>query len=289
MNRLFIICAFAAVAFAAFVGCKEDRTTYSGPSYVMFADTLSIFPVQKSGETFGVALSATRSSDRDRTFGVEVINTQSNALYRQHYELESHTVTIKKGELAGWINIVGKYDNIEKEDSLGFALRIVALDNIEWDLYGVETKVRLEKSCPFDINNFTGYCLLSSDFFTEVDAGPRLIKSELVEGEPNTILIKGFYYDGYDIKIKLDPSDLLNPRFDMVGEQVVANTRDMFSNIIGNGLIFADDGINTTGSFNTCDNSAINYLRLYVKGKGTISTYTNIIEWISDVEAEDYM
>lgn len=58
---------------------------------------------------------------------------------------------------------------------------------------------------PFDIHAFTGYCKVTSTFFNTYmeNTTLRLITSEIVEGEENTIVLHGLYFDGYDTKLKI--------------------------------------------------------------------------------------
>ena len=109
----------------ALIGCDEERTTYTGPNYIMFSDTLYVLPVQDNVEYFDIPVSATRTSSKDRTLAVEVIDKKSNAIEGIHYTLESNTSTIKAGELATNVRVRGIYDNISVSDSLGLALRLV--------------------------------------------------------------------------------------------------------------------------------------------------------------------
>lgn len=299
MKRLFIIFSSACLAAVSLAGCEGQHITYSGPSYVGFADTLSVYPVQQSGEPFGVDIAATQACGYDRTFGVEVITQASNASYGRHYTLESESVVIKAGECTARIYVKGIYDNIEASDSLGFALRLVSTEDVEWDLYGLETKVIMQKSCPFDIHDFTGYCLVTSSFLKKYGgSATKLAHCEMVEGEQNTILIKGLLYDGFDVKMKFDPSNLLNPAFRLAGRQAVADTRVPFGYIYGNGLILAEDAQGAPNIFSSCQKAAIQYLTLKIDGMtdeefaemGTnmVGTFVNVIEWISDDEAESY-
>ena len=299
MKRLFIASTVVILALSSLTGCGEEHLTYGGPSYVAFADTLSVYPVQQSGEAFGVDIAATQSFDHDRTFGVEVVLRGSNAVYGRHYMLESQSVTIPAGQRTAKVYIKGIYDNIEDTDSLGFTLRLVSPEDVKWDLYGLETKVRIQKSCPFDIHNFTGYCLVSSSFLSQYTlAQTRLATSEVVEGKANTIRIRALYFDGLDIEVRFDNTDLLNPTFRLVGKPQVADTRDAFNYIYGNGRILAEDAPGAPNVFNSCQNYAVQYLSLAIDGMsdeelalmGTnrVGTFINIIEWITDEEAGQY-
>ena len=158
----YITLAVMAVAFAC--SCHERYVTYSDAEYVMFADTIKTYPVQKDVEWFSIPVVSTVVRDYDRTFGVEVIDKGNNAIENRHFRLQSNTVTIKAGENRADVMVHGYYDNLEATDSLGFQLRLVMNDNLEMPQYGRDTKAVLMKCCPFDINNFTGYCMLTSMF-----------------------------------------------------------------------------------------------------------------------------
>ena len=80
--------------------CNEEYTTYTGPEYVMFADSISTNMVLADGEAFAVTVASTVKCDYDRTFGVEVVDKGSNAIEGVHYTLESNSVTIPAGEMA---------------------------------------------------------------------------------------------------------------------------------------------------------------------------------------------
>lgn len=281
----------ASAVSAALAGCREEHITYNDRSYVMFSKALSIYPVQQTEEAFEVPIASTTAEDKDRTFGIEVIYKGSNAIYNHHYTLESSTVVIKAGERTTAVRVRGKYDNIGIADSLGFRLRIVSLDDVEWDTYGLETKVVLYKSCPFDINNFTGYCLLHSMFFesTVNKTTTRLIISELVPEEENTILLRNYFSDGYDVKLRFDPSDLLESKITMAGTPMVGDTRYFFNYIYDDGRVHMKEYGGLTSFFSSCEMFAVQYVTIYVENVGTIGTYANVLEWISDIEAEDYM
>ena len=138
--------------------------TYNDAEYVMFADTMAVYPVQKDVEWFPIPVVSTVVRDYYRTFGVEIIDKGNNAIEKLHYSLKSNTITINAGENRADVLVHGYYDNIESTDSLGFQLRLVMNDALEMPIYGKDTKAVLLKSCPFDINDFTGYCVLTSMF-----------------------------------------------------------------------------------------------------------------------------
>lgn len=290
-KNFFIGFSVAVTMMVTFAGCDAEsgRTTYSGPDYVAFSDTLYNFPVQNSEDYFDVPVAATQACDHDRTFGVEVIDRNSNAIEGKHYELQSNTVVIKAGERATDVKVRGMYENIGILDSLGFALRLVAPESTNWNLYSRETKVVMQKSCPFDLSTFEGYCTVTSTYFMEFsNVSLRLIKSEIDKENENTIILKNFFYDGYDVKVKFKPGDPLKPLITME-EQVFASTADAFGTLYGDGNILMYQPTIYTSYFNTCQKYVFQYMTLYVDNVDTVGTFANIIEWISDDEAEKLM
>lgn len=292
MKKLLIGCMAAVAALIGLAGCDQDKVVYSGPNYLMFSDTLYHYAVQETNEIFDVPVSATVSADYDRTFAVEIIDKESNAVEGKHFKILSNTVTIKAGEMAANVEVQGNYENIGITDSLGFALRLVIPKADEWNLYGTETKVVMQKSCPFDINAFTGYCKVTSSYFSNYmqNVDLRLVTSEVAEGEENTIVVHGLYYDGYDTKIKFNRKKVLEPKIEMK-EQVCGSTGEAFGTIYGNGKLLMNQPTSYTSYYSTCENFIFQYVTLSVDNKdgtefGVVGTFVNIIEWISEAEAE---
>lgn len=283
---------YTLLALAFFTACNTKHITYTGPMYIAFADSLNICPVMQSGEPFEVYIAATKPSSVDRTFSVEVLNKKSNAIYGHHFEIENQTVTIPAGEMSTTVRIIGNYDNIESSDSLSVVLSLLSVEDYEWDLYGQTTRIELKKACAFDVNNFTGWVKMTSSFWLQYSSSlhfERVVKSEPVEGEPNTFVIKDFLMDGYDVKFRVDDTDILNPVIEMVGEQIVGDTRIPFQMVYGDGRIRGFEDPSYLPYFDICNRYAETYMYMYVKNVGTIGTFVNIIEWITDEEANEYL
>lgn len=294
MKKLLIGCMAAVAALIAFSGCDQDKVVYSGPNYLMFSDTLYTYAVQETNEIFNVPVSATVPADYDRTFGVEVIDKESDAVEGKHYKILSNTVTIKAGEMSTDVKVQGLYKNIGITDSLGFALRLVIPDTEQWSLYKNEAKVVMQKICPFDIKNFKGYCkvtssYLSSDYYPKkVDL--RLVTSDIVEGKENTIVVHGLYFDGYDMEIKFNRKDVLEPLVEME-EQICGSTGEAFNTIHGDGKLRLNQPTAYTSFYSTNENFILQYVTMSVNNKdgsyyGTVGTFVNVLEWISEAEAE---
>ena len=269
-----------------FVGCEADKTVYDGPNYILFSDSTFILPIQNSKDYFEIPISATQTTAYDRTLAVEIIDKHSNAIEGKHYQLESNTITIKAGERATKVKVRGIYENIGNSDSIGFTLRLIINKNDQWKIYGTDTKVLLKKTCPLDINTFTGYCTVSSTYFRSYmpNVSLRLIKSKIDPDNANGIILENYFYDGFDVKIGLDTSNPLHPLLKMK-EQVFASTSDAFGTIYGDGKIRITQPSLYTSYYSTCEAFAFQYMTLHVPNVGTVGTYINVIKWISDDEA----
>ena len=294
MKKLLLGCIAVVAALIALSGCDQDKVVYNGASYLMFSDTLYTYAVQEANEVFNVPVSATRTVDYDRILAVEVIDRKSNAVEGKHYKILSNTVTIKAGEMSTNVEVQGNYKNIGIADSLGFALRLVIPETEQWSVYGNETKVVLQKVCPFDIKNFTGYCkitssYLSSDYYPK-NVDLRLVTSDVVEGKENTIVIHDLYFDGYDMEISFNRDDVLEPLVEME-EQICGTTSEAFSTIHGDGKLRLNQPTAYTSFYSTNENFIFQYVTMSVNNKdgsyyGTVGTFANIIEWISEAESE---
>lgn len=288
MKRILIGFTAVVAAVIALSGCSSDRTNYSGPEYVMFSDTLSNYPVQNSQDDFNVHIASTVATDYDRTFGVEVDDKNTNAIENKHYVIESNSVTIKAGERSANLKIRGIYENIGNTDSLSITLRLLSKEDTQWKLYeGTKTRVQLIKSCPFDLNVFTGYCILKSSFYNDymINTDLRLVKSEISSKEKNMIVVRDFFYKGYDINLKLDPTNPLEPNIEME-PQILGSTAEAFGTIHGNGKLMVEQPAIYTSYYNVCQKYMLQFARIYVDGVGTVGTYINTLEWITDEEAE---
>ena len=290
----FILSAF--VAMAAMVACDEEYVTYNDAEYVMFAEEQSTNMVLADQEYFTVPVASTVACDYDRTFGVEVVDKGSNAIEGKHYRLLSNSVTIPAGELAADVKVAGLYENIEPTDSLGFVLKLVMPEQLKFNLYegSDQTKVVMYKSCPFDRNNFTGWCILTSmllrDYPGDNQSYQRLIRTEAHPTEPNTVILRNAFYDGYDMTITFNPENPANPLVTMDKDQVVSDEASVFGQILGDNHILGTHSFYYPSYFNSCQHFVELWMQVYVENLGetvgTVGHFYNILEWISDEEAE---
>lgn len=283
--------ALVALLMCVTIGCNKERTLYTGPDYIMFPDTLTVLGVQNNEEVFDIPVAATQTCDHDRTVAVEILDQKSNAIEGRHYTIESYSVTIKAGERVGNVRIRGNYDAIESTDSLGLTLRLLTNDADRWELYdkNYESKVILQKCCPFDVNFFSGYAVLTSTYMQEfTNVRQRLVRSEVSTEEDNTVIMKGFFYDGYDVKIRFTMDDILNPLIEM-DEQVFASTAEAFGTKYGDGYINLYQPERYVSYYNTCDKFIFHYFTLYVpgmSGNNVVGDFVSVVEWIDDDEAK---
>ena len=210
-----------------------------------------------------------------------------------HYRLASNTITIPAGENRADVLVHGYYDNIGATDSLGFTLSLVMPDQLEMPMYGRKTSVVLMKSCPFDINGFTGWCVLSSTFlqaYNPYGSYQRLIRTSLHPTKENTIICHNWMLNGYDVTLTFHPEDPMSPLVTMDEGQIMSDEGSFF------GQTHVDDRILVRSSrladsyFYPCGNYLYIWTEMYVKNLGetvgTVGHFYNVMEWISDEEAE---
>ena len=231
--------------------------------------------------------------DYDRTFGVEIIDKGSNAIERYHYYLQSNTITIKAGETRTDVLVHGVYDNIGDTDSLGFELQLVMKDELVMPLYGSRTKAVMMKSCPFDINDFTGYCVLTSMFlynYSITGSYQRLIRTERHPTEDNMIICHDWIRDGYDVTMTFHPEDPMKPLVTMDEDQIASDEGSFFGTAHGDDKILVTDSYMYDSVFYPCGRYLYIWTEMYVENLGisigTVGHFYNIMEWITDEEAD---
>lgn len=296
MKRTINILIAAATLAVGLIGCEEHYTTYDDRSYVMFSEPAQQKLVLQDQEYFSVVVAATKAASKDRTFGVEVIDKGSNAIEGVHYRLLSNTITIPAGKMSTEVKIKGYYDNIQPSDSLGFILRLVVPEELEWDLYeeSLTSKITIYKSCPFVREDFTGWCLVTSlliyDYPGENRSYQRLVRAEAHPTRENSVVFRSFLYDGYDVAVDFQTEDPAKP-FITIEPQVVSDEKSIFGIAWGDNKLRIKHSRNAESYFNSCQRFAAIWLNAYIEDLGTpvgtVGDYYNVVEWISDAEAED--
>ena len=289
LGKAVIGIALSVAIITGIVGCNDETKSNSGGDYILFSDTLYVLPVINNEEYHNIPVVATKACDYDRTVAVEVVDAGSIAVEGKHFLLESNTITIKAGELVGNVRMRAIHSNIDIYDSLGVKLNLLVPDEYKWDIYGTEANVILQKVCEFDINAFKGYCVLTSTYIMNyMDVDKRLVEAVLDPEEENTIILKDYFFDGYDVKIRFKTNDILNPLIEM-DEQYFGPTSEAFGTLYGDGLIKMYQPTAYTSYYSSCEKFIFQYMTLFVPGMdasvNTVGTFINAIEWISDDEA----
>ncbi len=282
--------ALFVLLLTSIVGCEPERTTYDGPNYIMFSAERHDLGIIDSDEWLEIPITATRTADYDRNVGVEIIAARSSAIEGVHFTIESTTVTIPAGELTTALRIKGNPDAISVSDNLGITLNLAIEEENVWEEYGTETEVYLHKCCPLDMNAFTGYAVLTSTWAMQyMNVESLLVKTHLDETTPNTIVVESMFYEGYDIRITLKNDNRLEPLIEMPEAQVVGSTGEAFGTIYGNGKLMMMQPADSGSYYSPCEGFLLLYVTIYVEEVGTVGTYANVLEWISEDEAERIM
>jgi hypothetical protein len=116
-----------------------------------------------------------------------------------------------------------------------------------------------------------------------------LVHTHADPNQEGVIVIEDMFYEGYDIRIKLENEDRLTPIATLCGPQVLGSTGEAFGTIYGNGKLMVDATTGSLSYYSTCENFVLLYTTMYVEEVGTVGNYVNIFEWISDEEAERIM
>ena len=287
-NRITSILA-VATALLACAACQTKYPTYDGPDHIIFSQESYDLGVIDNQEWFEIPVSATRTADSDRVLGVEIVDAQSSAVEGLHYELESNTLCIKAGELTTSVRICGKADNIAVGEPLSLTLRLVIDEELEWDIYGIDAEVHLHKCCPVNMDAFTGYCKITSTWLMQyMNSDARLVRTERDAEDENVIVVKDMFYDGYDVRIRFNTEERLNPSLEY-DAQVISSTGEAFGTIYGNNKLMMAPPMGYDSYYGQCERFALQYAMMYVEEVGTVGVYVNIFEWISDDEAERIM
>lgn len=283
MNFKHILAICVALALTA---CRANYTVDANSNIVMFSSESYTLGVIDSEEWLEIPISATEAVNYDRNIGVEVIWSESSAIEGLHYVVESNTLTIPKGKLTTAFRIRGLVENIAIGEELTISLNLVLDEDNISDLYDTHCEVNLQRCCKFDINNFVGNAKITSTWTMQyMNSDARLVETVL-GNEENSIVVKNMFYEGYDIEIKFDDSNPLEPRVILPEVQVLGSTGEAFGTIYGDGKLLMSEPMGYTSYFGACENFMVLYTMMYVDNVGTVGTFVNIFEWISEDEAE---
>ena len=288
----------AAVAALLCSACHKEESQQMGDVFIQFEEQSHRLAIVDSDEWFEIPISVSRAMEHDRTIGVEVIAAESSAIEGRHFEVESHTLTIKGGAKSTALRIRGIAEAFDHNSTKSITLRLVVDEDNIADSESIVTEVILQHCCPFDIESFEGYAVLTSTWCMQyMNSDSRLVHTHVEEG--NIVVIEDMLYEGYDIRVKLNSDDRLNPTAKLCGTQVLASTGDAFGTIYGDGKLLVTEAADYISSsadlssyvsfYSLCERFMMLYTVMYVEGVGEVGMFGNIIEWISDDEAERIM
>ena len=290
MKQIFKYIAMSFVAAMALNACQERYVQYEGAEYVMFADTLAVYPVMEGADQFSIPVVSTVTRDYDRTFGVEVLDKLSNAIERKHYSLESNTITIKAGETRADVKVRGHFENIGEADSLGFALQLVMNDELVMPLYGKQTKAVLMKTGKFDRSKFTGYCVLSSMFLQNYSLNGEYNRLIFTEPHPtlkNTVICRNWLKDGYDVELTFNDEEPLMPIVTMA-RTVAGDQGSFFGTAYGQwgDKLYVRSSNLAQSIFYPLGGYLYIWTEISVDEYGIVGNFYNVMQWVTDEEAE---
>ena len=117
----------------------------------------------------------------------------------------------------------------------------------------------------------------------------RLIHTEKHPTEENMIILHDWLFSGYDVTIRLDPRDPIEPLVTMDKNQVLADEASIFGQIVGdNKILVTNSPLTTPISTAASTTWAVDQgaCRGHGVNMGLVGHFYNIIEWVSDEEAE---
>lgn len=203
-HKILLLLAFFAVG--SFTSCEEEAPlVYNGPSEVHFPSAAATYFVnQENDGGFKIPIGVTAASNESRTFNVALVVEEESAVpYAEdgtHYTLESTTVTIPANEVTGYITVNGNFENLADPRKLSFVLS----EGQKNAGFRQSYELVMRQFCPYVQSDFVGEFRLTSALFGEWDV-------EMVAGEnPDEVIVKDMYEEGYDVIIKLDDSNQSN-------------------------------------------------------------------------------
>ncbi len=276
------------IAVVAIFSCEAEYTTYEGPELVQFTDTTTILAIIDSEQFHDINIASSKAVGYDRNYAVRIVAEETNAIEGVHFDIENFTATIKAGEHVASVKIKCYHDKIEDQDSLGITLTLLNQED-EFDIRGHKAHVVFKRVCNFDFDNFTGYCIVTSQFLDNYSRQRmRLCKAVKDPSEKQGIIIEDYLQDGYNIKLRFNTEEPLEPYVEMDANQMIAKASGFFNHIYQDDKLLVYQPDNYPSIFNSCGEYVVQYSVFHIANEGTIGIFRTVILWISDAEA-DYL
>jgi|GEM_PF-2938677 len=252
MKRIFNLATTILVASLILAGCKKDDLLYDGPSLAHFTTPSATFYVEEQDTVYRVPVGLTKAFDTDMTFTVQVVEDGTTAVDGEQYRLRSTQVTIPAGQVIGYIEVEGIFENVATPTNL-----VLALDSTGSSAQFYQTfTLKIQQFCKFVQEEFVGTYFFSSAWWEdeyEVDAVAD-------PNNPNAIIFKDLYDIGYDVTVVFN-DDNKNNIFVSVAQQPA-----WYNSTYGDVYLMGG-----TGTFNGCEKTLTYSTAHGVPGLGTFS------------------
>ena len=262
------------------VACDNDKIYFTGPNYVMFADSLLDMPVTENEELlFEVVIGATHTSNVDRNYIVDVDLKRTNAIEGYHFDIISRNVTIKAGERTTKVLLKGYYHHMNVEDSLAVTLCFLGNEDEFTELYNDWTNVRLHKCMPFNIDDYTGNMRMTCTFpFSTTSVTTFLVTTE--KKNDSTLIVKSPFDDSHNLTLK----------FHTAKDDPFDTTIDMTEQIAFTDSYYGEVAMSTIEGVDSyylpSERAFVLILNVFIPKIGSFGNYYYIFEWVTPEQAE---
>ncbi|MBR5803274.1 MAG: DUF4984 domain-containing protein [Bacteroidaceae bacterium] len=262
------------------VACDNDKIYFTGPNYVMFADSLLDMPVTENEELlFEVVIGATHTSNVDRSYIVDVDLKRTNAIEGYHFDIISRNVTIKAGERTTKVLLKGYYHHMNVEDSLAVTLCFLGNEDEFTELYNDWTNVRLHKCMPFNIDDYTGNMRMTCTFpFSTSSVTTFLVTTE--KKNDSTLIVKSPFDDSHNLTLK----------FHTAKDDPFDTTIDMTEQIAFTDSYYGEVAMSTIEGVDSyylpSERAFVLILNVFIPKIGSFGNYYYIFEWVTPEQAE---
>ena len=262
------------------VACDNDKIYFTGPNYVMFADSLLDMPVTENEELlFEVVIGATHTSNVDRNYIVDVDLKRTNAIEGYHFDIISRNVTIKAGERTTKVLLKGYYHHMNVEDSLAVTLCFLGNEDEFTELYNDWTNVRLHKCMPFNIDDYTGNMRMTCTFpFSTSSVTTFLVTTE--KKNDSTLIVKSPFDDSHNLTLKFHTAkdDPFDTTIDMTEQ--IAFTDSYYGEVAMSNI----EGVDSY--YLPSERAFVLILNVFIPKIGSFGNYYYIFEWVTPEQAE---
>lgn len=271
---------FVALCLLTLVACDNDKLYYSGPNYVMFADSLYDMPVTEDEDLlFEIPIASTQTSDYDRNYIIDIDMKRTNAIEGYHFDILSRNVTIKAGERSAKVLLKGYYNHVNVSDSLAITLQFLGNEDHFSALYNDWTNIRLHKCMPFDIDDYTGNMRVTCTFpFSTSSVTKFLVTTE--KKNDSTLVVKSPFDDAHDLTLK----------FHTAKDNPFDTTIDMVEQIAFTDSYYGEVAMSTIEGVDSyylpSDRAFVLILNVFIPKVGSFGNYYYIFEWVTPEQAE---